>query len=58
MRRWRKLLFIAMARNATSPIEHFALPVDKTVIVSSHVADLTDAPHGGAPGAAATGERA
>jgi KUP system potassium uptake protein len=38
MRRWRKLLFIAMARNATSPIEHFALPVDKTVIVSSHVA--------------------
>jgi KUP system potassium uptake protein len=38
MRRWRKLLFIAMARNATSPIEHFGLPIDKTVIVSSHVA--------------------
>jgi KUP system potassium uptake protein len=38
MQRWRKLLFIAMARNATSPIEHFGLPVDKTVIVSSHVA--------------------
>jgi KUP system potassium uptake protein len=38
MARWRKLLFVVMARNATSPIEAFALPVDKTVIVSSHVA--------------------
>lgn len=38
MARWRKLLFIAMARNATSPIEHFGLPIDKTVIVGSHVA--------------------
>ena len=38
MHRWRKLLFIAMARNATSPIEHFGLPIDKTVMVSSHVA--------------------
>jgi DNA-binding NarL/FixJ family response regulator len=32
------LLFIAMARNAASPIEHFGLPIDHTVIVSSHVA--------------------
>jgi KUP system potassium uptake protein len=38
MQRWRKRMFITMARNATSPIEHFALPVDKTVVVSSHVA--------------------
>jgi KUP system potassium uptake protein len=38
MRRWRKVAFIAMARNATSPLEHFGLPVDSTVIVSSHVA--------------------
>jgi KUP system potassium uptake protein len=38
MQRWRKKLFITMARNATSPIEHFALPIDKTVVVSSHVA--------------------
>jgi KUP system potassium uptake protein len=38
MHRWRKLLFIAMARNAASPIEHFGLPIDHTVIVSSHVA--------------------
>jgi KUP system potassium uptake protein len=38
MQRWRKKMFITMARNATSPIEHFALPIDKTVVVSSHVA--------------------
>jgi KUP system potassium uptake protein len=38
MRRWRKLMFIAMARNATSPIEAFGLPVDRTVAVSSQVA--------------------
>ena len=38
MARWRKHLFIGMARNATSPIEHFGLPVDSTVAVSSHVA--------------------
>jgi KUP system potassium uptake protein len=38
MSSWRKQLFVAMARNATSPIEHFGLPVDKTVVVSSHVA--------------------
>jgi KUP system potassium uptake protein len=38
MSRWRKHLFIAMARNATSPIEHFGLPIDSTVAVSSHVA--------------------
>jgi KUP system potassium uptake protein len=38
LRRWRKLLFCAMARNSTSPIEAFGLPVDRTVSVSSHVA--------------------
>ena len=38
MRRWRKLLFIGMARNATSPIHAFGLPVASTVVVSSHVA--------------------
>jgi KUP system potassium uptake protein len=38
MARWRKRMFITMARNATSPLDHFGLPVDKTVIVSSHVA--------------------
>lgn len=38
MRRWRKSMFIAMARNATSAIEHFGLPTDRTVIMGSQVA--------------------
>jgi KUP system potassium uptake protein len=38
MRRWRKSLFITMARNATSAIEHFGLPADRTVIMGSQVA--------------------
>jgi KUP system potassium uptake protein len=36
--RWRKQLFIAMARNAASPIEQFDLPTDRTVVVGSQVA--------------------
>ena len=35
---WRKKLFIAMARNAPSPIEHFGLPPDRTLIMGSQVA--------------------
>ena len=35
---WRKRLFIAMARNAASPVEHFGLPSDRTVTVGSQVA--------------------
>ena len=38
MRRWRKKLFIAMARNASSAIDHFGLPGDRTVIMGSQVA--------------------
>ena len=38
MRLWRKNLFIAMARNAASPIDHFGLPGDRTVITGSRVA--------------------
>jgi KUP system potassium uptake protein len=34
---WRKKLFIAMARNASSPIEHFGLPGDRTVVLGSQV---------------------
>jgi KUP system potassium uptake protein len=34
----RKKLFIAMARNAASPIEHFGLPSDRTVIMGAQVA--------------------
>jgi KUP system potassium uptake protein len=37
MARWRKRLFTAMARNAASPIDHFGLPVDRTVIVGSQI---------------------
>ncbi|HEU4973708.1 MAG TPA: KUP/HAK/KT family potassium transporter [Baekduia sp.] len=35
---WRKRLFIAMARNAASPVEHFGLPADRTVTLGSQVA--------------------
>jgi KUP system potassium uptake protein len=38
MHRWRKKLFIAMARNAASPIDHFGLPTDRTVMMGSQVA--------------------
>ena len=37
MARWRKKLFNAMARNATSPIDAFALPTDRTVMTGSQV---------------------
>ncbi|MGH2868721.1 MAG: potassium transporter Kup [Solirubrobacteraceae bacterium] len=37
MHRWRKALFIFMARNATSPITHFGLPDDRTMIMGSQV---------------------
>ncbi len=37
MATWRKLLFVAMARNAASPIDHFGLPFDRTVSMGSQV---------------------
>jgi len=37
MRRWRKLLFLAMARLAGSPVEHFAIPRERTVIFGGQV---------------------
>jgi KUP system potassium uptake protein len=37
MKRWRKDLFVAMARNAASPIEHFRLPSEQTVEMGSQV---------------------
>jgi KUP system potassium uptake protein len=36
-RRWRKQLFTLMARNAASAIDHFELPADRTVLISSQV---------------------
>ena len=38
MKLWRKNLFIMMARNAASPIDHFGLPGDRTVVMGSQVA--------------------
>jgi KUP system potassium uptake protein len=35
---WRKKLFIVMARNAASPIDHFRLPSERTVIMGSQIA--------------------
>jgi KUP system potassium uptake protein len=37
MSHWRKTLFIGMARNATSPIDHFRLPSARTVMTGSQV---------------------
>ena len=37
MRPWRKKLFLAMARNAASPIEHFHLPAERTLSIGSQI---------------------
>jgi KUP system potassium uptake protein len=37
MATWRKRLFLLMAHNAASPIEHFGLPIDRTVLMGSGV---------------------
>ena len=37
MELWRKSLFVMMARNAASPIDHFGLPGDRTVMMGSQV---------------------
>jgi KUP system potassium uptake protein len=34
---WRKKVFMTMARNAASPIEHFGLPIERTVLMGSQV---------------------
>jgi KUP system potassium uptake protein len=37
MRRWRKKLFMAVARNSSNPVTYFQLPDDRTVVMGSHV---------------------
>ncbi len=37
MRRWRKRLFVTMARNAANPVPYFKLPDDRTVVVGAHI---------------------
>jgi KUP system potassium uptake protein len=35
---WRKRIFVALARNAASPVEHFGLPSARTAMTNSEVA--------------------
>jgi KUP system potassium uptake protein len=37
MARWRKRLFMAVARNAANPVAYFGLPDERTVVMGSHV---------------------
>jgi KUP system potassium uptake protein len=37
MSRWRKRLFVAIARNAANPVAFFGLPDERTVIIGSHI---------------------
>ena len=37
MRRWRKMLFVALAHNAADPAAYFGLPPDRTVTMGSDV---------------------
>ena len=37
MAQWRKVLFLALARNAADPTAYFGLPVDRTVTMGSPV---------------------
>jgi KUP system potassium uptake protein len=37
MRGWRKRLFVAMSRNAASPVDYFRLPGERTVTVGSQI---------------------
>jgi KUP system potassium uptake protein len=37
MRRWRKKLFMAIAKTAASPVDYFRLPFDRTVTMGAHI---------------------
>ena len=37
MRRWRKNLFAAMSRNSANPVEYFALPGDRTIVMGAEI---------------------
>ena len=37
MARWRKRLFVVIARNAANPVALFGLPDDQTVVLSAHI---------------------
>jgi KUP system potassium uptake protein len=38
MARWRKSLFLTMARHAANPVEYFNLPIDRTIVMGGQVA--------------------
>ena len=37
MATWRKKLFMAIARNAASPVHYFHLPDDRTIVMAAHI---------------------
>ncbi|MBK5233126.1 MAG: potassium transporter Kup [Thermoleophilia bacterium] len=37
MARWRKVLFLALARQSANPVEYFNLPIDRTVVLGGHI---------------------
>ncbi len=37
MAMWRKKLFVAIARNASNPVQYFNLPDERTVVMGAHV---------------------
>jgi len=37
MRRWRKKIFVAVTRNAASPVEYFGLPDERTITIGSRI---------------------
>ena len=37
MQRWRKRLFVVIARNAANPVAYFGLPDHRTVVLSGHI---------------------
>jgi KUP system potassium uptake protein len=37
MARWRKRLFVAVAKNASNPVQYFNLPDERTVVMGAHV---------------------
>jgi KUP system potassium uptake protein len=37
MATWRKRIFIGLAHNAANPAEHFCLPIDRVVVMGSHL---------------------
>ena len=37
MRRWRKRLFVTIARNAANPVAYFNLPDERTVVMGAHI---------------------